>query len=86
MKKTKTPFKFLIGFAIFAVLIAAILLLFSNSNTYVQSVMNMLLYNIVIVLGLNFITGLTGQMNLASAGMVALGAYTYAILTTSYGC
>ena len=85
MKKTKTPFKFLIGFAIFAVLIAAILLLFSNSNTYVQSVMNMLLYNIVIVLGLNFITGLTGQMNLASAGMVALGAYTYAILTTSYG-
>ena len=85
MKKTKTPFKVLIGFAIFAVLIAAILLLFSNSNTYVQSVMNMLLYNIVIVLGLNFITGLTGQMNLASAGMVALGAYTYAILTTSYG-
>ncbi len=85
MKKTKTPFKFLIGFAIFTVLIAAILLLFSNSNTYVQSVMNMLLYNIVIVLGLNFITGLTGQMNLASAGMVALGAYTYAILTTSYG-
>ncbi len=58
---------------------------FRAADTYTQSVMNMLLYNIVIVVGLNYITGLTGQMNLASAGMLALGAYTYAILTTTYG-
>lgn len=85
LKTAKTPVRVGLGFAGTAAAIAAILLLFSASNTYVQSVMNMVLYNIVIVLGLNFITGLTGQMNLASAGMVALGAYTYGILTTSYG-
>ena len=39
----------------------------------------------MLVLGLNFITGLTGQMNLATAGMLALGAYTYGVLTTTGG-
>ena len=85
LKTAKTPVRVGLGFAGAAAAIAAVILLFSATNTYVQSVMNMVLYNIVIVLGLNFITGLTGQMNLASAGMVALGAYTYGILTTSYG-
>ena len=65
--------------------LALLIVFFSVSNTYVQSVMNMLLYNIVLVLGLNFITGLTGQMNLATAGMLALGAYTYGVLTTTGG-
>lgn len=83
-KNTKVNLRTPIALGVSALIIAAAVLLFANSNSYVQSVMNMLLYNIVIVLGLNFITGLTGQMNLASAGMVALGAYTYAILTTTY--
>ena len=65
--------------------LAVLILFFRSSSTYVQSVMNMLLYNIVVVLGLNFITGLTGQMNLGTIGMLAFGAYTYGILTTSYG-
>ncbi|MBR5754802.1 MAG: branched-chain amino acid ABC transporter permease [Erysipelotrichaceae bacterium] len=67
-----------------AVIVAAYVLLFMSSNSYVQSVMNMLLYNIVLVLGLNFITGLTGQMNMATAGMMALGAYSFAISDTTY--
>ncbi|MBO4358813.1 MAG: branched-chain amino acid ABC transporter permease [Erysipelotrichaceae bacterium] len=67
-----------------AVIVAAYVLLFVSSNSYVQSVMNMLLYNIVLVLGLNFITGLTGQMNMATAGMMALGAYSFAISDTTY--
>lgn len=67
------------------VLIAILVVLFSQSNTYVQSVLNMLLYNMVLVLGLNYITGLTGQMNLGTAGMLAFGAYTYGILTTTMG-
>ncbi len=66
------------------VIVAAYVLLFLSSNSYIQSVMNMLLYNIVLVLGLNFITGLTGQMNMATAGMMALGAYSFAISDTSY--
>lgn len=87
--KTETPVinvkKILIGGAILAAFLVVFVLFFRASNTYVQSVMNMLLYNIVIVLGLNYITGLTGQMNLATAGMVAMGAYTYGIMTTTYG-
>jgi len=68
-----------------AAFLAALMLFFRASNTYVQSILNMLLYNIVLVLGLNFVTGLTGQMNLGTAGMLAFGAYTYGILTTSLG-
>ncbi len=77
--------KHIVGGVAVVAFIALFVLFFRISNTYVQSVMNMLLYNMVLVLGLNFITGLTGQMNLATAGMLALGAYTYGILTTSLG-
>jgi len=77
--------KTLIISAAVAAFLVALILFFQGANTYVQSVMNMLLYNIVVVLGLNFITGLTGQMNLGTIGMLAFGAYTYGILTTSYG-
>lgn len=87
MKTTKNTkaLKPLLKAGLIIALLLALIVVFANSDTYVQSVLNMVLYNIVIVLGLNFITGLTGQMNLATAGMVALGAYTYGILTTSYG-
>ena len=79
--KKKTLFVLLLSAAI----VVAYVLLFISANSYVQSVMNMLLYNIVLVLGLNFITGLTGQMNMATAGMMALGAYSFAITDTTYG-
>ena len=79
--KKKTLFTLLLSAAI----VVAYVLLFISANSYVQSVMNMLLYNIVLVLGLNFITGLTGQMNMATAGMMALGAYSFAIADTTYG-
>ncbi len=39
----------------------------------------------IIVLGLNFITGLTGQTNLGVAGVFAVGAYTSALLNTRLG-
>mgnify|MGYP000881296664 CR=1 FL=1 len=65
--------------------LALVVLIFRFSNVYVQSIMNMLMYNIVLVLGLNFITGLTGQMNLGTVGMLALGAYAYGILTVTAG-
>jgi len=66
-------------------LVAAVVVYFNLSNDYIQSVMGLILYNCILVLGLNFITGLTGQMNLATAGMAAMGAYTYGILTTAGG-
>lgn len=40
--------------------------------------------NIIVVLGLNFITGLTGQMNLGTAGIFAIGAYISALLSVNF--
>ena len=41
--------------------------------------------NMIVVFGLNFITGLAGQMNLGTAGIYALGAYTSALLSRNFG-
>ena len=76
--------KIIVILIIAAVLTAAYVALFMVSDSYIRAVMNVLLYNIVLVLGLNFITGLTGQMNMATAGMMALGAYSFAIADTTY--
>ena len=63
------------------VIIAAVLPLFLKKQYY-TNLMVQVLISIIIVTGLNFITGLTGQMNLGTAGIFALGAYTSALLTT----
>lgn len=67
---------------VFVVLVAAVLLPLFITNSYSQSLFIQVLINIVVVVGLNFITGLTGQMNLGTAGIFALGAYTSAILNS----
>ncbi len=66
-------------------LLLALLFVPRIASLYVQTVIDKLLINIILVLGLNFITGLTGQMNLGTAGIFALGAYAYGILTVDMG-
>lgn len=66
------------------VVIAAILPLFI-SNNYHLNLMIQVLINIVVVVGLNFITGLTGQMNLGTAGIFSVGAYTSSLIATKLG-
>lgn len=56
------------------------------TDNYNRGVFTIVLINIISVLGLNFITGLTGQMNLGTAGIMAIGAYTSALLTVKTGC
>lgn len=80
--KNKKIYKSLIGVAVFAIL--AVLPLLVNSAYYITIFNQILIYSIV-VFGMNFITGMTGQMNLASAGIMALGGYTMAILSTKLG-
>ena len=63
-----------------ALVIGAFLPIFIK-NDYYMMVLNRVLINIIVVLGLNFITGLTGQMNLGTAGIFALGAYSSALFT-----
>lgn len=73
-----------------AVLLAAALILalftpYILRNDFYLRLANQALINIIAVLGLNFIAGLVGQMNMGSAGMFAIGAYTAALLNTSLG-
>lgn len=80
MKKNKNSTLIAVG----AILFAAVLPMFI-SNNYHLNLMIQVLINIIIVVGLNFITGLTGQMNLGTAGIFSMGAYTSSLLATKLG-
>ena len=54
-------------------------------NDYIMTIFVQGLLYSIIVLGLNFITGMTGQMNLGNAAVFGLGAYTAALSTTKLG-
>ncbi len=48
---------------------------------YVIQLLNIAILNAIVVLGLNFVTGWTGQINFGQAAFYGLGAYTTAIAT-----
>ena len=50
---------------------------------YVIQLLNIALLNAIVVLGLNFVTGWTGQINFGQAAFYGLGAYATAIATKS---
>jgi branched-chain amino acid transport system permease protein len=65
--------------AIVAALILALPLLGSSYQVYVAE---LILINIVAAIGLNLLTGNCGQISLCHASLMAIGAYTTALLTT----
>ncbi len=54
-------------------------------NNYVLQIVTMCCINITIVLGLNLICGVTGQLSLGHAAFTSIGAYAVTILMLSYG-
>jgi branched-chain amino acid transport system permease protein len=54
-------------------------------NDYYIYVMSLAYIMAIAAVGLNLILGYTGQLNLAHAGFMAIGAYTVGILTVDYG-
>src|ERR1700721_4808423 len=52
-------------------------------DDYVIQLLNIGILNAIVVLGLNFVTGWTGQINFGQAAFYGLGAYTTAIATKS---
>ncbi len=54
-------------------------------NDYHLTVMSTAYIFAIATLGLNLITGYTGQFNLAHAGFMAVGGYALGILTVDYG-
>ena len=58
---------------------------FVLGNAYLLRVWMLLLIYAVIALGLNLVVGLAGLVSLGQAGLLAIGAYTTAILSTKLG-
>jgi branched-chain amino acid transport system permease protein len=52
-----------------------------NQDGYILQLLNIAMLNAIVVLGLNFSTGWTGQINFGQAAFYGLGAYTTAIAT-----
>jgi branched-chain amino acid transport system permease protein len=60
--------------------------LFSNSyNPYFLDIAISCGINITLAVSLNLINGFTGQFSLGHAGFMAIGAYSSAVITTTYG-
>jgi branched-chain amino acid transport system permease protein len=57
---------------------------FVAGNDYHLTVMSMAYIYAIATIGLNLITGYTGQFNLAHSGFMAVGAYTVGILTVDH--
>jgi len=53
-------------------------------NLYYLHIFELAAIYIIMVSGLNIVTGYAGQVSLGHAGLVAIGAYTSAILTVNY--
>ncbi|MDR2104907.1 MAG: branched-chain amino acid ABC transporter permease [Deferribacteraceae bacterium] len=54
-------------------------------NSYLLQIITICSINIIIVAGLNLVTGVTGQLSLGHAGFMSVGAYTAAILMMKAG-
>lgn len=63
----------------------ALLFPLAAPNDYYLYVMTLAFITAISATGLNLILGYTGQLNLAHAGFVAVGAYTVGLLTVDYG-
>jgi branched-chain amino acid transport system permease protein len=67
----------------FAAGIAAVAIPLITQDGYIIQLLNIAILNAIVVLGLNFVTGWTGQINFGQAAFYGLGAYTTALATKS---
>ncbi len=68
-----------------ALIMVLLLILPAFLNDYSRDIMTLTGLYIVLALGLNIIVGQAGLLNLGYVAFYAIGAYTYAILSTTYG-
>lgn len=71
----KKFFPYLIGVVVLGLVLNYFL------NSYIQSILISFMINAIMALSLNVITGLADQFSLGHAGLMAVGAYTSAILS-----
>ena len=76
-------------FTIFLILVAIAFIgsLFGiGANEYHYFIMNLILINLIAAIGLQILTGFTGLLSLGHAAFLGVGAYTSALLVTTWGC
>src|SRR5262244_221711 len=61
--------------------LVALALPLATRDAYVIQLLNIAILNAIVVLGLNFVTGWTGQINFGQAAFYGRGAYATAIAT-----
>lgn len=54
------------------------------NNNYFLTILTFMAINIILALGLNLITGVTGQLDLGHAAFMSIGAYTGALATINF--
>lgn len=81
MELRKQPWR---GIAVL-ILIAAVLAVAGQFNTYFLYVANLTMINAIAAIGLVILSGVAGLLSLGTAALVAIGAYASGILTTHYG-
>ena len=67
--------------------VAAIIILIPilTPNMYIMQIINMICIYIILGIGINVLTGFTGQLSLGQAAFFGIGAYTTAIMNTRGG-
>ncbi len=82
MKKNRR-FSSLLNIIAIAVLFAAVkMFLVATNNRSVSQLMIDVCYNIIMVVSLNLVTGVLGELTLGHAGFMSVGAYASAIMTS----
>jgi branched-chain amino acid transport system permease protein len=54
-------------------------------NGYQQYLLDLIMINVVLAVGLNIVKGFAGQVNVGHVALAAVGAYTSAVLSTKFG-
>ena len=70
---------------IYALITVLLIVLPLFLNDYYLDIMTLTSMYVVLALGLNIVVGQAGLLNLGYVAFYAIGAYTYAILSTTYG-
>ena len=58
--------------------------LFLN-NAYTQFVINVMMINIILAVGLNIVKGFAGQVTVGHVALMAIGAYASAVVSVKFG-
>ncbi len=84
-EKTSLPSRIAQSLLAYASFIVFLIFLPALLNDYYRDIMTLTGMYIVLALGLNIVVGQAGLLNLGYVAFYAIGAYTYAILSTRFG-